>query len=267
MVYTAHGFHFGHSTRPPYLNPFFYCEKAAGRWTDALVVINQDDYRLAQRHRFVPEGRLHYMPGIGVDLSYYSREMIPEEQITQTRAALGLQPDDFLGLMIAEFNPGKRHADLLRAMQGVDSRVHMAFAGEGRLWEETKALAQTLGLASRTHFLGYRKDIPLLVAAANASILPSEREGLPRSIMEAMAMGTPVLGSRIRGITELLGDNCGLMFEPGNIAEIRACLQKAAAEPRLMATLAANARQKVAKYSLDGVKHEHVQLYSALLNG
>ena len=69
--------------------------------------------------------------------------------------------------------------------------------------EETRKLARALGVADRVHFLGHRPDIPALVRASVAVLLPSEREGLPRSVMEALSLGVPVVGTRIRGIVRL----------------------------------------------------------------
>ena len=267
VIYTAHGFHFGHSSRSPWFNPFFYCEKLAGPWTDALIVINQDDHRLALAQRIVPERNLHYMPGIGVDLSLYSRQGFGRSELHALRSELRIPPGAFLFLMIAEFNPGKRHADLLRAFQLIqDSNVHLAFAGTGLLLEETKSLAERLGVADRVHFLGFRKDIPALIAASNACILPSEREGLPRSILEAMAIGTPVLGSRIRGIRDLLADDSGLLFEVGNLQAIKDCMVTAVRDPEGLRRLAENAQEKVKKYSLPVLLQRHHQLYGSLLS-
>ncbi len=266
VIYTAHGFHFGFSGKSPVFSPYFYFEKLAGNWTDALIVINRDDYNVSLARNIVPRKNLIYMPGIGVDLSFYSREKVPPMQIQSIRSALGLGSKDFLFLMVAEFSPGKRHADLLQALKLVGRPdVHLALAGEGRILNETKNLAGRLGLTSRTHFLGFRRDVPALMAAADATVLPSEREGLPRCLMESMAMNTPVLGSRIRGITELLSEDCGLMFKVGNLPEIAECLIQAIEGKEALARMAANARRKVDRYDLTGILENHFTLYSSLL--
>ena len=112
--------------------------------------------------------------------------------------------------MVAEFVEHKRHADAIRAFAKVaHPRAKLLLAGTGSLHESMKKLSAKLGTTGRVHFLGQRSDVPVLMKACRALVLPSSREGLPRCILEAMSMGVPVIGSRIRGITELLERNAG----------------------------------------------------------
>ena len=100
---------------------------------------------------------------------------------------LGLGREDELFLMVAEFNPGKRHRDALNALAKTGRRdFHLALAGRGPLEDEMKSLAERLGISRQVHFLGQRSDIPLLMLTSRATILPSEREGLNRSLMESI---------------------------------------------------------------------------------
>jgi glycosyltransferase involved in cell wall biosynthesis len=266
VVYTAHGFHFGYSGRSPYLSPFFYVERVAAAWTDGLIVINREDFDTARKYRLLDEDRLFYSPGIGVDLDRYGRHSIRPSEIAAVRSELGLQNGDVLLLMLAEFIPRKRHHDLLRAFELLARPdVHVAFAGDGPLFEEITTAAGRLKFSEHLHFLGYRRDIPALIAAADATILPSRQEGLPRSVMESMALGTPVLGTRIRGIVELLSDECGLLFDVGNAAQMSSAIQEIASNPERRQILAANARQKIARYSQDSVLALHERIYAQVL--
>ena len=245
VVYTAHGLHFGYSRRSPYLSPFFYVERVAASWTDGLIVINREDFHTARKY-LLDENRVFYSPGIGVDLEQYNRQDIRPDEIRRLRSELGLADGDFLLLMLAEFIPRKRHHDLLRAFELVARPdVHVAFAGNGPLFEEITTAARRLKFSEHLHFLGYRRDIPALIAASDATILPSRQEGLPRSVMESIALGTPVLGTRIRGIVELLSDECGLMFDVGNVAQIAAAIQEMVSNDERRKTLAANAQKKI----------------------
>ena len=107
---------------------------------------------------------------------------------------LGLGREDELFLMVAEFNPGKRHRDALNALTKTGRRdFHLALAGRGPLEDEMKALAERLGISRQVHFLGQRFDIPLMMLTSQATILPSEREGLNQSLMESIALEGKVL--------------------------------------------------------------------------
>ena len=203
VVYTAHGFHFGHSDESPYVSPFIYVEKLAASWTDGLFVSNREDFDTAREYRLVDDDRLFYSPGIGIDLEHYHRHTIPLDEIRRVRSELGLGSSDFLLLMLAEFIPSKQHRDALKAFELVAGPdIHVAFAGDGPLFDEIKAAGANLKFSRHLHFPGYRHDIPALIAASDATVLSCRQEGLPRSIMESIALGTPVIGSRTRGITE-----------------------------------------------------------------
>lgn len=266
VVYTAHGFHFFKGNHPLKNAVFLALEKLAGRWTDHLVVINREDEAAARHYHLVPPGQLHYLPGIGVDIAAYSAARVAPEAVSAVRSALGLAAEDPLFLLVAEFNPGKRHRDAVRALAKLSHpRAALAFAGVGPLMDETRRLAQALGVAQRVHFLGYRHDIPVLLRAANALLLPSEREGLPRSIMEAMAMGTPVIATPIRGVSELLAEDCGLLHAVGDTEGLARAMAHVIAEPHQAQAMAARAQARVTRYDLKPLLAAHEALYERAL--
>ena len=86
--------------------------------------------------------------------------------------------------------------------------------------DEMKELAKELSVGERVHFVGFQNDVRPLLAASAAMVTPSRREGLPRSVMESMAMSTLVIGSDIRGTSDLLKDGCGILVENRNDKKI-----------------------------------------------
>jgi len=266
VIYTAHGFHF-HQGGGRVSNALFLAlEKLAGRWTDALVVINDEDFQAARRHRLVPPERLVFMPGIGVDTSLYDPATVSAEDVSAVRHDLALAEADRLFLMVAEFNPGKRHRDALQAFALLNRpRAHLAFAGTGPEEPVLKALAEDLRVAEGVHFLGYRSDIPALIRASRATLLPSEREGLPRSVMESMCLGVPVVGTDIRGTRDLLADGCGLLVPLGDVTALSQAMARLLDSPDLGTELADNALQRVAEHDLSRIVALHEQLYARVL--
>ena len=198
---------------------FLGLEKIAAPWTDYLVVMNSFDAEMAARHRIAPPDRLLSIPGIGVDRSsYYGPAAVPEFARTAIRRELGLQDGEPSSSWSAEFIPRKRHADAIAAMAHLpDTPAYLLLAGDGPLLEKMKALAVSLRVAGRVHFIGLRNDVPRLLRAADVALLPSQQEGLPRAILEAMAMGVPAIGSDIRGTRELLASGAGRLFPTGNV--------------------------------------------------
>lgn len=123
-----------------------------------------------------------------------------------TRIELGCSEGDVLLLSVGDLNRNKNHEVLVRALPELPGRYRLAIAGEGPLRSKLGSLAAELGVSDRLMLLGYRNDIARLMNAADLFCFPSRREGLPVSVIEAMATGTPCLVSSIRGAVDVLGD-------------------------------------------------------------
>ncbi|MEL6928358.1 MAG: glycosyltransferase family 4 protein [Cyanobacteria bacterium J06600_6] len=266
VIYTAHGFHFYKGGSAVKNTIFFNLEKLAGNWTDYLIVINKEDEAAAKNNSFLPSDRIYYTRGIGVDTDYYASGKVDPENITQVRASLQLSDSDTLLLSIAEFTPRKRHPDLLNALaKAANANIHLALAGEGKTKSAMEELAQQLNISKQVHFLGYRNDIPTLIQAADAVLLVSQQEGLPRSIMEAMCLNTPVIGSNIRGTQDLLEDDCGLLIELGNTDALAEAMIQVVEDPKSLATMAEKAKVKMEDYDLEQIIQQYTDIYSLAL--
>lgn len=266
IIYTVHGYHF-HKRGHPLKNLFFLgIEKIAGPWTDYLVVINREDEEASRRYRIVPESRLRYMPGIGVDLNYYSADAVNDVAVAQVRAELGLQEGQPLFFMIAEYAPEKRHRDAINALAELGRKdVVLALAGIGPLMEDIRAMSKNLGLEDQVRILGWRRDIPALIRASNATLLPSEREGLPRAVLESLALGIPVIGADIRGVHELLVDGCGFLTEVGDVITIAKAMQWIIENPEESKKMGHKGRERVKSYDLRNIIGLHEELYAEAL--
>lgn len=266
VVYTAHGFHFYRGNSKMKNGLFIALEKLAGRWTDRLIVINNEDYEAALRLRIVPQEKLTLMPGIGIDLTQYSRSAVDDAQVAAVRKEMGLTPEDRYILMVAEFNAGKRHRDAVNALAQVNvPSLHLVFAGQGTLLDATRELARRRGVEKRCHFPGQRADIPALLKGAAAAVLPSQREGLPRSVLEAMAMGTPVIGADARGTRDLLADGCGILVPVGDTGALARAFRSVAEQSGELREVVQRAHEKVGKYDINNLLNMHNALYSQLL--
>lgn len=267
VVYTAHGFHF-HKRGKLLSNALFIAvEKLAGRWTDLLIVINREDDAAARRCRLVRPERIRYMPGVGIDTEVYSPSAVKPEHVAAIRTSLGLDEHEVFFLMVAEFSPGKRHRDAVEALARLGrSSVHLAFAGDGPLVEQVRAQARRLGLEGRIHFLGFRRDIPALMLAATATLMPSEREGLNRSVMESLALEVPVIGSDARGVKDLLADGCGVVVPVGDVNALARAMAWVLDHPDEARQMARKGRQRVvAQHDIQHILKLHDAIYSELL--
>jgi glycosyltransferase involved in cell wall biosynthesis len=268
IVYTAHGFHFYPGGKPIKNAAFIALEKLAGNWTDYLVTINREDEAAVVRHGLVPPARSRYMPGIGVDLAYYNAAMVTEAEVVALDRELGIDRQTPLLLAVAEFTARKQHRTLIEAFAKLQRpQVHLALAGSGPLLEPMQQLAADLGASDRIHFLGNRKDIPTLMRAAVANILVSAQEGLPRSVLESLALGLPTIGTKIRGTQDLLADGCGLLVDVGDVDGLTSAMTQILDRPELATAISHSGRERIGGFDLQIIIDLHEKLYSEAIAG
>ena len=270
VIYTAHGFHFyaGQNALPHAV--FRTMERVAARWTDYLVTVNREDFDAARSLGGIAPARVRLIPGIGVDVDRFTPGLVSADETARVRAELGggAGPEErFLITMLAEFGVVKRHALAVDTFAQVrDVRAHLALVGDGPLQPDVRAQVERLGLSERVTFAGYRRDIPAVLAASDALLLTSAREGLNRSVLEAMASGRPVIGTDTRGIADAVGAEAGWIVakdDPGAIAQ---AIDAAAADPGEVARRGATARERAcAEYALDAILTAYDGLYREAL--
>jgi glycosyltransferase involved in cell wall biosynthesis len=266
VIYTAHGFHFYKGGNPAKNTAFINLEKLAGNWTDHLVTINHEDKAAALQHGLVAPTNTHYMPGIGVDLKYYNRHHVTDSAVADVRRELGVSQETPLFVSVAEFTARKHHVDAIEAFAKLTRKdVHFALAGTGPLMEKMKELATKLGVIDRIHFLGNRKDVPVLMKAATANILVSAQEGLPRCVLESLALEVPTIGTKIRGTQDLLEGGCGLLVDVGDIDALAAAMIWILDRPQDAAEMAKLASARISTYDLEVIIQLHEQLYLAAM--
>lgn len=267
VIYTAHGFHFFKGGHRLGNGVFLALERIAGRWTDYLVVINREDEEAARRYQIVPADRVQYMPGIGVDTGWFDPARVLPQDVARVRGELGLAPGQPLFLVSAEFTPNKRHVDVVTAFARLNHpSAHLALAATGPLLSHIQALVSELRLSDRVHFLGFRNDMRELIRASTALLLPSAREGLSRSVMEALSLEVPVAGSDIRGTRELLSDDCGLLFNFGDVDGLQRAMSWILDNPAAAQAMARRGRLKmVERFDTKIVVRAHEKLYARAL--
>ena len=266
VIYTAHGFHFNANSRSPKNLIFLYLEKIAGKWTDYLVIMNREDQSLAEKHKLVPSNRLLYMPGIGVDTRQTAPENVSAQQVEAIRNQLGLSGEQTLFSMLAAFEPRKRHQDVLHALASLGNpNIHLALAGSGPLLAQMQELASQLGIAQQVHFLGHCRDVVALIRASAATILPSAREGLSRSVLESLSLAVPVIGTDVKGIRDLLASGCGLLVKVGDTDALARAMAWVAQYPDKARAMGEAGRREMAHYDTAQIVELHDQLYARAL--
>ena len=210
VIYQAHGFHFYKGA--PLKNWLIYypVERWLTHYTDALITINKEDYERAQGFKLRNNGKVYYVPGVGIDLSQY---VLPENTREIKRKELGLKETDVALISMGDLIDRKNYPVAIEAIAKANNpNLQYFICGKGPEEEKLQKKAEDLGVKEQIHFLGYRTDIKELLKAADIFLFTSKQEGLARSLMEAMASGLPCVASRIRGNTDLLEETqCGYL--------------------------------------------------------
>ncbi len=205
VIYTAHGFHFYKGA--PLLNWFIYyfIERICVRLTDKLITINQEDYDRAKSWNLRNNGKVYHVPGVGVDLEKIQNISINK---MQKKEALGIPNCVKVLLSVGELNKNKNHEIIIRALSKLERKGFIyLICGKGELKEYLQNLAKELGIGGKVKLLGYRKDVLEICKIADLFIFPSKREGLPLSLIEAMACGLPCFAADVRGSRDLLSSD------------------------------------------------------------
>jgi glycosyltransferase involved in cell wall biosynthesis len=170
-------------------------------------------------------------------------------------------------LLVARLDPQKGHRHLLAAAAELPD-VRVAFAGEGPERRRLEAAAVELGIDDRVAFLGHRTDVARVLAASDIVALPSAFEGLPVSLLEAMAAGKPVVASNIGGVDELVQDDVtGVLFEPGNARALAAAVRRLIDDPGRAGRLAAAGHARViAEFSSSAMARRVGAVYERVLS-
>ena len=272
IVYTVHGFHF-HEYGNPLKNFIYYrLEKFAGKFTDVLITINTDDYKIAKEKNIIPNGKVVYIKGVGVDLERFN----PQGLNRSANANLSKDfktNNDFLIIVIAELIKRKNIIDILKAAKIVaihDRDFKLLIVGDGPLKLELMQFAKSEKLINeKTLFLGRRSDIPELLSISDLLVMTSYHEGLPRAIMEAMAMEKPVVAYDIRGIRDLVIDGkTGFLVPFRDIKSLAEKILFLHERPDICKEMGKRGRERIEKeFSLKVIMRQMEELYTEILNG
>jgi glycosyltransferase involved in cell wall biosynthesis len=212
-------------------------EGVASRAGQAVLFQNAEDLRFGVESGIVPRGTAHLI-GNGIAVDQYTR---PQKSRNATRDALGVRRDAELLLCIARLDDRKGVPDLLKAFAQLAPRrpcLELVILGIGPLYERLAKEAAERGLSDRIHLLGQRDDVPDVLHAGDVLCLTSRREGVPRSVMEAMAARVPVVATDVVGTRAIVVDGeTGLLVPLGEPASLAAAVNRLLDDPHLAARL------------------------------
>ena len=207
VLNTVHGLWATPEDRARRRLPVLAAEWAAARFSDLELYQSREDLAWARRRRVVGPGR-SILLGNGIDLDRFHPSLRGGERRTELRAELGFGPGDVVIGTVGRMVREKGYRELFAAAQALraqDPDARFLVVGEADPAKPDAVTAEEV-LAARPHvtFTGWREDVPDLMAAMDVFVLPSWREGMPRSAIEASAAGLPLVLTDIRGCREVV---------------------------------------------------------------
>jgi glycosyltransferase involved in cell wall biosynthesis len=232
VIFTAHGWAFTPGIPSRQAAVYTWIERLVAPLASRVIAVSDFDRELAVERGVVSRERVltihNGMPDIASNL----------------RAHPSLSPVRFA--MVARFEPQKDHPTLLHALAGLTTEAWtLDLIGDGPLQPQAEELSNRLGLADRVRFWGQRMDVDARLAEAQVALLISNWEGFPRSILEAMRAGLPVVSSAVGGVTESVRDGeTGFTVSRGDVAGLRCRLQQLLTDAGLRTRMGRNGRQR-----------------------
>lgn len=211
-------------------------EKWVAPYTEAFVHVSQGtkDMYLAKG---VGSTDRHHIIHSGFDLSRFKNGQYPDDW----RTLLGISENEekpFVVLMLAAFEPRKRHLPLIDAFSTVvqnTPNVRLLLPGEGQLKEGATRRAEEIGIAENVILPGYRTDPANLIALSDLCTLTSEKEGLPRVVMQYLAGNKPCIVNYVPGLEEILKDGVnGVVTAPDNVEQTCKSISHTLSSPELL---------------------------------
>jgi glycosyltransferase involved in cell wall biosynthesis len=266
LVHTFHGHVLEGYFGPAKTRLYRGLERTLARRTDRLIGVSPQTVDDLVRLGVAPREKFSVIR-LGLDLEPFAR--LETGEGTDLRAELRVANDQTLLAFVGRIVPIKRVDLLLRAFaraHASGAKIHLAIVGDGEARPEFERLAHELGVGAAVSFLGYRRDLPQIAAAADAAVLSSDNEGTPVWLIEAAAAGKPAIATDVGGTAEVVRPETGVVVPPDDESALAAAISRLAGDPELRRRMGGRARQHVLRhYSVERLLSDIDALYRDLL--
>ncbi|WP_068114957.1 glycosyltransferase [Tropicimonas marinistellae] len=265
-VLVVHGLHIVNFDVDSRWKRAFYIavERLSARWTDCFIAVSQS---VADRYSEIGVCTSDNTDVVysGMDLERFASAVPPDDYDTLLGPGFVGNNRPSVVLMLAAFEPRKRHVPFLEALAERRTRFpefRLLLAGTGPTEDEAMQLAQRLELDDVVVFCGHRPDPERLVAGADVCVLTSDREGLPRVAVQALAGGKPFVATELPGLTEILTDGRNAIVTGPDVMEAVQALAEVLSDAKSRERLASGARNTdLSRWSLEALGRCTTEIY------
>jgi glycosyltransferase involved in cell wall biosynthesis len=263
VVHTYHGFGFTPGQPPALRRALIAAERATRPLTTAFVCVSRDNLEVGQRLGVLDPARTRLIRS-GFPLSEFR-----PGTLSTLRDELGVEAGTLLVGMVACLKPQKAPVDFVLAAARVRQAhpsARFVLAGDGELRPQVEAAIAAHGLGGAVMLLGWRRDVPNVLAALDVCVLTSRWEGLPRVVPQALAMGVPVVATAVDGTPEAIAHGVtGLVVPPGRPEAVAGEVIRLLSEPALRRRMSAAGPASVREFDAETMVAQLVELYDALV--
>jgi glycosyltransferase involved in cell wall biosynthesis len=270
VVNTVHGLLSHDDVAEPRRSALAVVDHVTCALSSSILSQSREDVEGALARRMCRRSRISHL-GQGIDLARFDRTRVFATGRDALRTELGLPPAAFVVAIVARFTREKGYPEFLamaRRLARSRADAHFVVVGTSIRERDTlRVVPSEQGLAGRMTVLVDRSDMPEIYAAADLVVLPTHREGFPRSLVEASAMGIPVVSTDIRGCREaVLHGETGLLVPVGDVDALYAAVAELAAAPARRVRMSETAvRRARIEFDERRVCERVVALYDELL--
>lgn len=254
VIFTAHGWSFTEGLAESQRRFYILAERMAARWSNKIICVSEYDRELAIKC------------GVGYPQQlitiHNGMPLIPGHELAKTDKQTSVRL-----IMVARFSEQKDYRLLFRALSEIKIKTfEMFLVGDGPLLSQSKEMVRQMGLSKVVKFLGARDDVPALLAEAQIFVLISRWEGFPRSVLEAMRAGLPVIASDVGGTRESVIDGeTGFLIPRGDVEILKDKLLELINDPGLRVQMGQKGYEMfVSKFTFEHMLEKTLNVYKEI---
>lgn len=264
VIHTLHGIHYLHYRNIFIRWAYVFLERIFSRFTMTVIFVSQADKKKGCRYRLAPVEKMTVVKN-GIDFSKVQKDA-DITQVPMLKDKLGLVKDSFLIGTVARIHRQKNIPCLIKAsavLSDLMPHASIIIVGGGPMTSKVKNQIDRLGLQKMVFMLGERPDVYQIMSMYDIFVLSSLWEGLPYVLMEAGALGKPVVASDIEGVREIILDGkTGLLVQKDNPRKLAEAVLRLEADPQLRFKLGRSLQKKIKdEYSLSQMIREVEKIY------
>jgi glycosyltransferase involved in cell wall biosynthesis len=260
IIHTYHGFGFTPDQTPWLRKCLVGVEKFCALLSTHVIFVSEDNRRTAETLG-IGRGKPSSLIRSGIAFKPLA--------LSSVRRELGIPETAWVIASVGNFKPQKNPMDLAKTAAATlkeDPNVHFLFVGDGALRPDVESWVTREGISSNVHFLGWRRDVPEILAAADTFLLTSRWEGLPRALVEAFAAKRPAVCYAVDGVQELIEEGkSGYLVPPGDVETAKQRLLSLKNQPGEAMAMGRRGEERVQKeFDIDTMVRQQETLYEKL---